>query len=214
MVNFICPNQNSNEIYSRKIVGYGDKTTFSSPQSWDEFANSVKLCPHALKGKILKVGSFGTNPYVYTDFQRNVIFNEKGQPVGSNTEIAETLSKLFGFDIEIVLVKPGDFYDKKNQTWIGPAGDVSYFDTISISNWKHCLPVAHYGLKMRMSLFLMKRKFDKAHGVGYWSYRSYFRINLGISGNARFPQFLATYICTSFFDKNIFKLYSPCERNK
>jgi hypothetical protein len=132
VANFICPNRNSNEIFTRKIVGFGDKSTFSSPQSWDEFANSVKLCPHALKGKTLKVGSIGTNPNIYTDFERNIVFNEKGEPLGSNTMITKTIGKLFGFEIEIVLVKPGEFYDKINKTWIGSSGEVSYFATIYI----------------------------------------------------------------------------------
>ena len=86
---------------------------------------SFELCPHALEGETLKVGSIGTNQYVFTDFDRNVIFNEKGQPVGSNTAITETLGKMFGFGVDIELVRPGDFYDNKTGQWLGSVGDVS-----------------------------------------------------------------------------------------
>ncbi len=85
----------------------GDNKDFFANQNWIEFVKSFDLCPHALEGKTLKVGSIGTNPYVFTDFDRNVIFNEKGLPVGSNTAITETLGKIFGFEVDIQLVRPG-----------------------------------------------------------------------------------------------------------
>jgi hypothetical protein len=43
--------------------------------AWDK-------CPHALEGKNIRVGSQGTNPYIYTDYDRNIVYNEKGLPLG------------------------------------------------------------------------------------------------------------------------------------
>jgi hypothetical protein len=85
----------------------------------------MDACPHALEGKTLKVASMGTNPYIYTDFQRNVVYNDKGHPVGSNTEIAATLGKVFGFDFKIILSGAQNYYDNKTGTWIGLTGEVS-----------------------------------------------------------------------------------------
>ena len=84
-------------------------------------------CPHALAGQKLKAGSFGTNPYIYTDFDRNIIYNEKGQPLGSNTGVASTFASLFGFDLEIILTRNVNYYDNKTGMWIGLTGDVSKF---------------------------------------------------------------------------------------
>jgi len=82
-------------------------------------------CPHVLEGKKLKAGIFGTNPYVYTDFEKNVIYNEKGQPLGACTGIASTFASMFGFEVELVLVSGVNYFDNKTGTWIGLTGDVS-----------------------------------------------------------------------------------------
>ena len=40
-----------------------------------------------LAGKNFKVASYGTNPYIYTDFEKKVFYKENGNPLGGNTEI-------------------------------------------------------------------------------------------------------------------------------
>jgi hypothetical protein len=64
-----------------------DNRDFFADQNWFEFLTALERCPHALEGKTLKVASIGTNPYVYTDFDRNVIFNENGKPGVNFTSI-------------------------------------------------------------------------------------------------------------------------------
>jgi len=68
-----------------ELACYGpDNNTILSSRTgfWTEMIDSFKLCPHPLEGKTLRVGSQGTNPFIYSDFDRNVAYNEKGQPLG------------------------------------------------------------------------------------------------------------------------------------
>ena len=82
-------------------------------------------CPHVLAGKKLTAGFIGTNPYIYTDFQRNVIYNDKGQPLGVNTGISSSFASMFGFELEIVFSRNENYYNNKTGKWIGITDDVS-----------------------------------------------------------------------------------------
>ena len=74
-----------------------------------------------------QVASLGTNPYMYTDYNRTVIFNERGIPVGSNGGIAEALSRIFEFNLNMTVAKSQGVFDKKTGKWLGMAGDVRHF---------------------------------------------------------------------------------------
>ena len=84
-----------------------------SDQMWSDFVGAFNDCPHALSGKTLRVESVGTNPYVYTDFDRNVFYDEKGLPLGSNSEIMSNIGKVLGFEVAINLVaNNASYFDK------------------------------------------------------------------------------------------------------
>jgi len=86
-----------------------------------------------LSGKTVRVTSAGTNPYVYTDFNRNVFYNEKGLPLGSNSDIMSEIGKVYGFEIVVNLSQPlGSRFDNKTGKWTGPVGSVSSFSLKSI----------------------------------------------------------------------------------
>ena len=96
-----------------------------SIQNWITFLDHFKLCPHGLSGKTLRVSSKGTNPYIYTDFDRTVFYDDKGLPQGSNSEIIYNIGKIFGFEVTINLSGSfSSYFDNKTKTWIGLNGDV------------------------------------------------------------------------------------------
>jgi len=87
------------------------------PSDWDQII-SDQMC--ALSGKTLRVDSVGTNPYVYTDFDRNVFYNDEGLPLGSNSDIISTIGKVFGFDVKINLTaNPASAFNNKTGKWVG-----------------------------------------------------------------------------------------------
>ena len=68
----------------------------------------------------MRVNSAGTNPYVYTDFDRKVFYNEKGLPLGSNSDIMSEIGKVYGFEIEVNLVQfLASRFDNKTGKWVG-----------------------------------------------------------------------------------------------
>ena len=67
-----------------------------------------------INGKILKTALEGTNPYVYTDWENNVLFDQQGVPLGSNGGILKALSEVFGFSLNISIFNSNVIWD--NQT--------------------------------------------------------------------------------------------------
>ena len=118
-----CPN--SENFLKRKFLKHNDDDRNLSVEDLILFLKSFESCLHPLKGKTLRVASLGTNPFIFTDYNRNPILNERGHPVGGNTGIVETLGRAFGFEVNISIYKSYDFYDKKSSKWIGMTGDVS-----------------------------------------------------------------------------------------
>jgi hypothetical protein len=86
---------------------------------------SFNECPHPLNGKTVRVASQGTNPYIYTDYDRNVVNDDKGLPLGANTGIVSSLAKVFGFHLDVRVLKEWDYYDNKTGKWTGMTGGVS-----------------------------------------------------------------------------------------
>jgi len=71
------------------------------------------------------VKTFGSNPYLYTDFDRNVFYDEKGLPLGSNAQITSNIGKVLGFEVEINLTNNlASYYDNSTKTWTGLNGEV------------------------------------------------------------------------------------------
>lgn len=125
MIDLICPDRDPDIPFVRKIIGLEDKDAFFTDKKFTDLIEQLKDCPHPLDGKKLKLTSQGANPYIFTDFNRNIIYDDKGLPLGSNSGIASMLSKLFGFEFEIFISGGTNYYDNKTKTWIGLTGDVS-----------------------------------------------------------------------------------------
>ena len=127
LIDIICPNHNPDEPFSRKIIHRNELNDFLANNDWTLRLKSFEECHHALNGQTLRVNSYGTNPYVYTDFDRNVVYNEKGLPVGSNSEIVENIGKALGFKVRLNLASGGSAssFDNKTGKWTGPNGNVS-----------------------------------------------------------------------------------------
>ena len=85
-----------------------------SVKDWNDLAEAFNICPHPLNGKILKTALAGTNPYVYTDWENNVLFDQQGVPLGSNGGILKALSEVFGFSLNISIFNSNVIWD--NQT--------------------------------------------------------------------------------------------------
>jgi len=62
---------------------------------------------------------------MFSDFNRDNVYNEQGIPVGSNGGIADALSRIFGFQVRISVTRVQNFFDNKTGKWTGMAGDVT-----------------------------------------------------------------------------------------
>jgi hypothetical protein len=122
VVELQCPN--SERVLKRKVLVNGDEKKLLI-NDWIYFLEAFQSCSHPLKGKTLWVASLGTNPFIFTDYNRNPILNERGHPAGGNTGIVESLGRAFGFEVNITIYKNYDFYDKTASRWIGMTEDVS-----------------------------------------------------------------------------------------
>ena len=118
----MCPN--ADEPLMKNIIWPQEVDTLYSYQYWTDLLESFNECPHPLKGKMVRVASQGTNPFIYTDYDRNVVYNEKGLPLGANTEIVSSLAKVFGFQLDVKVLKAWDYYDNKTGQWMGMSGGV------------------------------------------------------------------------------------------
>ncbi len=87
-------------------------------ENWRNLADSFKNCPHPLNGRILKTAITGTGPYMYTDWDKNVVFDEQGIPLGSNGGIFKALSSVFGFTLKISTFNANVIWDNKTGQYI------------------------------------------------------------------------------------------------
>ena len=124
VVELICAGGNSEQPLRKKIFKLAQKNTSLSFENWSNFVNLLLECPHPLRGKTLVAGSLGPNPYIYSDWGRNVQYNENGKPLGTNTGIAETLGQYFGFNTTIKLMRSYDYIDPVTNKWMGETGEV------------------------------------------------------------------------------------------
>ena len=122
IIELLCPN--AEEPLTKKIIMPREADTLFSHKYWTDLLKPFDECPHPLKGKTVRVASQGTNPFIFTDYERNVVYNDKGLPLGANTGIASSLSKVFGFQLEVKVLKEWDHYDNKTGKWTGMAGGV------------------------------------------------------------------------------------------
>jgi hypothetical protein len=102
---------------------------FPTEKDWNEVIESFNDCPHPLKNKSLRVASISPNPFIFTDFDRNIQYNEDGLPLGSHTGIVKSIGEMFGFDVLVQVYRVHHYYDTRSKTWIGMAGDVR------VSSW-------------------------------------------------------------------------------
>ena len=116
----ICPNKNPDEPFKRKVFRRDQRE-----ENLSDLLNNLNQCPHALSGKTLTVSSSGTIPFLFTDFDRNIVYNEQGKPLGSNTDIPVTIGKMYGFDVNVYIYNGPHFFDNKTGQWVGQTGDVS-----------------------------------------------------------------------------------------
>jgi hypothetical protein len=79
----------------------------------------------------------GTNPYLYTDYSRKIVYNERGIPLGSNGGISEALSRIFGFKLNMTIANSQAIFDNNTGKWSGMAGDVSATLIYVETNKKH-----------------------------------------------------------------------------
>ena len=123
-VDLICGNDNTDEPLQSIIFKLWKTTVFLTADVWASYVDQLLQCPHPLAGKTLRAGSLGPNPYIFTDYERNIHYNENGKPLGTNTGVAETLAKVFDFKTTIVLMKTNDYIDPKTKKWMGITGEV------------------------------------------------------------------------------------------
>ena len=125
MIDIICPNRDPDIPFVRKTIGLDDKDVFFTDKKFTDLIEQFKNCPHPLAEKTLKFSFLGPNPYTFTDFNRNVIYDDNGRPLGSNAGISTMLAKMFGFEYEVFFTGSANYYDNKTGTWIGLTGNVS-----------------------------------------------------------------------------------------
>ena len=125
MIDIICPTSKSDKPFRRVVIGTLQKDSQQSDEDLTNLFQTIDQCSHPLHGKTLQVGSLGPNPFIFTDLDRNVHYNEQGLPLGSNTGIASTLGQVFGFNVKMILFKTHDYYDEKTARWVGITGEVS-----------------------------------------------------------------------------------------
>jgi len=109
----------------RKVIGLEDNDVFFTVKKFTDIIEEFKNCPNPLAGKKLKFSFLGNNPDIFTDFDRNVIYDENGRPLGSHAGLATMMANMYGFDYEFSFTNGANYYDNKTGTWMGLTGDVS-----------------------------------------------------------------------------------------
>ena len=122
VINLLCGK--SDQPLKTFIFRLWESTVFLNAEDWSNYVNHLLDCPHPLAGKTMKAGSVGPNPYIFTDYDRNIQYDENGKPLGTNTGVAETLGQVFGFKTRIIPMKTYDYIDPKTKQWMGVTGEV------------------------------------------------------------------------------------------
>jgi hypothetical protein len=68
-VDLFCINFESKEAPFKRIIFNKQILT----EDWTDLLKNFSSCPHPLKGKTLKVASTGTNPFIFTDYDRKIV---------------------------------------------------------------------------------------------------------------------------------------------
>ena len=121
-------------IAVKKIVSPIIQNSFAEYIIFSTQVNLFKTCPHQLSGTTIRAAILGTNPFIYTDVNRKIIYGNDGLPLGANTGILRSLSKVFGFTLQLTVFTVYDFFDEKLKKWIGMSGEVSL---ASVQNWPY-----------------------------------------------------------------------------
>ncbi len=133
----ICPNADPDIYFSRKIIWPRDDDQLVPDQIWSEFVHNFNSCPTTSSGETLRTTSLGTNPYIYTDFDRNVLYNDRGLPLGSNSDIISNIGKILDFKVTVNFTSSSfSYYDNSTRKWVGSTGDVRPFITVKLSGQK------------------------------------------------------------------------------
>ena len=93
---------------------------------------SFKQCPHVLQGLPVNIGLRGTNPYMYNDKDKKILYDDRGFPLGSNGGISSALMKMYNFVPTFSLFQSQGMYNPKTGKWDGGAGDVSLLSCLHL----------------------------------------------------------------------------------
>ena len=94
-------------------------------EGFKEKLKNFRKCPSPLEGEDLNAGSFGTNPFMYNDREKKVIYGPDGVPEGSNGGIAKGFAKMHNLKLNIkTYTSPGTVNETTGST-TGAYKDVS-----------------------------------------------------------------------------------------
>ncbi len=126
IIELICPNENSEKPFWKKICFGAEKQNFTmTMKDWKNLAESFNNCPHPLNGKTVRTAFTGTNPYLYTGLENDVVYDEKGIPLGSNGGIMHSLSRVFGFNLDVQIYPSGFIWDNQTGKFVNIPGQVT-----------------------------------------------------------------------------------------
>jgi hypothetical protein len=121
----VCPNENSEKPFLRKIFIGAEKENFSlSIEDWKDLVKPYDECNHPLDGKIVRAAIMGTIPYLYTDDDNIAVCNEQGIPLGSNGRILQAISQVLGFNLNIKIFESNVIWDNKTGKFTNFPGQV------------------------------------------------------------------------------------------
>jgi hypothetical protein len=124
IVDLFCVNTDSTNPFKSTTIHKNRGNNSLSVGNWKTLLEPFSKCPHPLKGKTLKVASAGTNPFIFTDYDQNIVYTERGRPIGTNTGIVESIGKALNFDVDITPLSGYDYYDHEAKKWVGMTGQV------------------------------------------------------------------------------------------
>ena len=109
-------------------------------KDWMDLAEAFNNCPHPLNGKSFKTAFAGTHPYIYTDWDNNnVMYDDQGIPLSSNGGIMKTLSKVFGFTLNISIFNANVIWDNQTRKHIVIASLVCIIIFTFFGNKNKCI---------------------------------------------------------------------------
>ena len=94
-------------------------------EGFKEKLKNFRKCPSPLEGKDLNAGSYGTNPFMYNDREKKVIYGPDGVPEGSNGGIAKGLAKIHNMRLNIKTYSFGGTVNETTGNTTGAIRDVS-----------------------------------------------------------------------------------------